>query len=186
MQTPVYERIPGAVAPGASNTAVRPHRNSSLWLAMAASAAIGLAGLGVGVDALQSAPASGPIGARGPAGTQGAVGPQGIQGVVGKEGPAGSPGTIAATTVVSSTALVSAPNPPVGTVLVATTSCPIGEALLGGGAQLSASGASDRNVELRSSFPLTTKTWQTVGLVTASLGSGHSMTMKPYVLCGKP
>jgi hypothetical protein len=58
---------------------------------------------------------------------------------------------------------------------------------MGGGAQVSAPGVTaDRNVTLRSSFPVDTTSWETVALVTGSLGQGVSMTMTPYVLCGQP
>ena len=147
---------------------------------------IALAGLGVGVYALATMPAetSGP---RGPAGPQGATGPQGPQGVPGAKGEAGPAGTIADTSVVAATALTSPPNPAVGTVLVAKTSCPAGHVLLSGGAQVSAPGVqADRNVELRSSYPLNKEQWQTVAIVTGPLGAGVSMTMKPFVMCGVP
>lgn len=99
----------------------------------------------------------------------------------------GSPGArrLGLLTAVSPTATVSAPNPPVGTVLVAQTTCPPGTVLLTGGAQVFAPGVlPDRNVELRSSAPLNATTWQTVGEVTGPLGAGNPMTLKPYVLCG--
>ena len=166
---------------------------------------IGLAGLGTGAYAVATMPAktSGP---QGPAGPQGAMGPQGPQGVPGatgnsgpvgptghsgpvgppgRGGPAGPAGTIATASIVSSTAVTSAADPAVGTVLVARTSCPAGKVLLSGGAQVSAPGAlADRNVVLRSSFPASATKWQTVALVTGTLGAGASMTMKPYVVCG--
>ncbi len=148
---------------------------------------IGLAGLGTGAYAVTTMPAktSGP---QGPAGVRGAMGPQGPQGVpgaTGQSGPVGPAGTIATTSILSSTALTSATNPAAGTVLVARTSCPAGKVLLSGGAQVYAPGAqADRNVVLRSSFPLSTTQWQTVALVTGLLGAGASMTMKPYVVCG--
>ena len=103
------------------------------------------------------------------------------------DGPTGPAGTVTATAIVASTALKSPPNPAVGTVLVAKTSCPTGKVLLSGGAQVSAPGVNaDRNVELRSSYPLSTSQWQTVAIVTGSLGSGGVMTMRPYVVCGLP
>ena len=69
----------------------------------------------------------------------------------------GPSGTVTATSIVASTALNSPPDPAVGTVLVAKTSCPAGKVLLSGGAQVSAPGINvDRNVELRSSYPLST------------------------------
>lgn len=151
---------------------------------------VGLAGLGVGAYALATMPAktSGPQGPAGPAGATGAQGPQGQQGVPGAKGaagPTGPAGALAATSIVVSTALRSAPDPAVGTVLVAKTSCPAGKVLLSGGAQVSAPGVqADRHVELRSSFPFSTTQWQTVSIVTGSLGAGVVMTMKPFVVCG--
>jgi hypothetical protein len=83
--------------------------------------------------------------------------------------------------------LTSAPNPPVGTVLVAMTACPTGKILMSGSAQVSAPGVvADRNVGLRSSIPLNADTWETVAIVTAPLGPGIAMSMKPYVVCGVP
>jgi hypothetical protein len=151
-----------------------------------AALALGLAGVGIGAYAVATTPAktSGP---RGPLGPRGAAGPQGAAGAKGATGPTGPPGTIAATSIVASTALNSPPDPGVGSVLVAKTSCPTGKLLLSGGAQVSAPGVSaDRNVELRSSFPLSTSQWQTVAIVTGSLGTGGVMTMRPFVVCGSP
>jgi len=145
---------------------------------------LAVAALGVAIGALFSVPAVGPTGAVGP---QGPIGVQGVTGKTGVAGPVGPAGTIKSTDVVAATALVSTPNPEPGAVLVAKTSCPVGDILLGGGARVSAPGViPDRSVMLRSSFPLTTSTWQTVSIVTGPLGAGTSMTMKPYVLCGKP
>ena len=42
----------------------------------------------------------------------------------------------------------------------------------------------DRNVTLRSSFPLNSTTWETVGLVTGPLGQNVTMDQTPYVMCG--
>lgn len=154
---------------------------------------VGLAGLGVGLYALATMPAktSGPRGPVGPAGPTGAKGDQGLQGVpgaagpVGAAGPAGPAGTIASTSVVGGATLTTAPNPAAGTVLVAKTSCPGGSLLLTGSAQVTAPGViADRNVELRSSLPLAPNLWETVAIVTAPLGQGMAMSMKPYVVCG--
>jgi hypothetical protein len=148
---------------------------------------VGLAGLGVGAYALATMPAktSGPQGPAGPQGATGAQGAQGVPGAKGETGPAGPAGTIADTSVVAATALTSPPNPAVGAVLVAKTTCPVGHVLLSGGAEVSAPGVqADRNVELRSSFPLNKAEWQTVAIVTGPLGAGVSMTMKPFVMCG--
>lgn len=156
-----------------------------------ASLVVGLAGLGVGAYAVATTPAktSGPQGPAGPPGAAGAQGQQGVPGVKGEPGPAGPAGpagALAATTIVSSTALKSAPDPAVGTVLVAKTSCPAGKILVSGGAQVSAPGVqADRNVELRSSFASSSLQWQTVSIVTGPLGAGVVMTMKPFVVCGE-
>ena len=167
-------------------------RSERTWVAPVVIAAlvVGLAGLGVGAYAVATTPAktSGPQGPAGPAGATGPQGPQGQQGVPGAKGATGltgPAGALAATSLVASTALKSAPDPAVGTVLVAKTSCPAGKVLLSGGAQVSAPGVqADRHVELRSSFPFSTTQWQTVSIVTGSLGAGVVMTMKPFVVCG--
>lgn len=172
---------------------------------IAGAALLGAAGIGLGVAALVAVPnhgpagpqgatgpqgPAGPAGAVGPIGPKGATGPAGPAGAPGKQGapgPAGPPGSVAKAGVVRPTALTSAPNPPVGAVLVARTSCPAHTVLLSGGAQVSAPGVvGDRNVELRSSFPLNATTWQTVAEVTGPLGAGNAMTLHPYVLCGTP
>lgn len=140
----------------------------------------GLAGIALGAYAVATRPAQ----VSGPTGPQGARGPQGPQGVPGKQGHSG---TIATTNITRGATKTSAPDPQPGTVLSATTSCPSGQILVGGGAQVSAPGVTaDRNVTLRSSFPVNTTSWETVALVTGSLGQGVSMTMTPYVLCGQP
>ncbi len=161
------------------------------WIAPVAIGAlvVGLVGLGVGAYALATTPAktSGPQGPAGPQGAQGPAGRAGPQGPRGPAGPAGPAGTIADTTIVSATALTSATDPPAGTVLVAETSCPPGHVLLSGGAQVAGSDAkADRDVELRSSFPLDKTRWQAVAMVTHPLGAGATMTMKPFVVCGVP
>jgi hypothetical protein len=147
---------------------------------------VGLAGVGVGAYAVATTPAktSGPQGAVGP---RGATGPQGPQGVAGQPGVAGPAGTVAAVSIVQGIALKTTPNPDVGTTLAAKTSCPAGQVLLDGGAQVSAPGVlADRNVDLRSSYPYSATQWQTVAITTGPLGAGVSMTMKPYVVCGVP
>ena len=152
---------------GPLNPVGDPNGSARSW---SAALIVGLAGLGVGAYTLATMPAktSGP---RGPVGPQGLTGPQGPQGVAGPKGVAGQPGTIANTSIVAATALTSAANPAVGTVLVAKTSCPFGLLLLSGGAEVSAPGVqADRNVGLRSSFPLNKSHWQTVAIVTGPLG----------------
>jgi hypothetical protein len=85
--------------------------------------------------------------------------------------------------VVAATTLSTAPNPAVGTALVARSQCPAGKITLSGGASV-VSGLSTKNVQLQSSFPLNSTTWETVAIVTGPLGAGQVMSMKPYVLCG--
>jgi hypothetical protein len=178
------------MAPVGANTS----RSAPSWVVpvVVAAAVVGLAGLGVGVYALATMPAktSGPRGPVGPSGAQGDPGPAGAAGAAGPTGPAGPAGpagTLASTSIVAGATVTSAPNPPAGTVLVAKTSCPLGTILLTGSAQVTATGViADRNVELRESLPLAPNIWQTVALVTGSLGQGMAMTMKPYVVCGVP
>lgn len=166
-------------------------RGSSRWLVALTALALlfGLAGAGAGTYALVRGPEKvvGPTGPRGPQGPRGPAGTTGVPGPKGATGPAGPAGTIKATTIVSPTADISGPDPGVGAVVVADTSCPSSEVLLGGGGRVSAPGlVGDRNVEIRASFPLNTRTWQVVGEVTGPLGAGNSMTLRPYVICGKP
>jgi hypothetical protein len=145
---------------------------------------VAVAGLGVGVYAVATMPAqtSGPQGKAGPTGNTGNPGPQGVAGPVGPEGPAG---TIASASIVNGPTLSTAANPPLGTVLEAKTSCPIGKVLLSGGAQVSALGTvADRSVALRYSFPVSADVWENVALVTASITDGFPMTLKPFVVCG--
>ena len=55
------------------------------------------------------------------------------------------------------------------------------------GAEVSGSDAkAERDVELRSSFPLDKTRWQTVAMVTQSLGAGGTMSMRPFVVSGLP
>ncbi len=182
-QSPVSEMLADPTH-AASTTAGKPPK----WVlpALIIALVLGLAGLGVGIYAVAMTPAktSGPPG---PAGPQGATGAQGPQGAKGDTGPVGPAGTIDATSIVASTAVTSSPDAAVGTVLVAETSCPVGKLLLSGGAEVTSSSTqADRDVELRSSFPFSKTQWQTVAVVTHTLGAGVSMTMKPYVVCGEP
>lgn len=160
-------------------------------MALVAAVVLGLAGVGLGAVALVRTPPTvvGPTGPRGPRGTAGPVGPRGAVGQTGRQGPvgpAGAPGTVKAVEVVRPSPDLTGPDPAVGAVLVGRTDCPAHTVLLGGGAQVSAPGVvGDRNVELRSSFPLSSHRWQVVAEVTGPLGAGNAMTMQPYVLCGK-
>ncbi len=46
-------------------------------------------------------------------------------------------------------------------------------------------GAADRNVVLRSSFPVAGQGWQAIAMVIKPLGMGNAMTMRAFVLCGQ-
>lgn len=159
---------------------------------IAAAVLFGLAGLGVGIYALVNGPVkqgeTGPQGPPGPQGLRGLQGPAGQigpQGAPGKPGPAGPTGSLAKTIIVNGTAVVSAPNPPAGTLLVANTTCPMGDVLLSGGGRVSApSAASNRNVSLRDSFAMNPTVWQTVAQTDGPLGPDETMTLKPFALCG--
>jgi hypothetical protein len=163
-----------------------------LVVAVVVALLVGLAGLGVGVWSLASQPSQGPagpqgaVGPQGPAGVQGPEGPQGAQGPRGATGQPGPAGTILAAKRVAASVMTSVTDPPVGTVLVARTSCPKGEVLLSGGAEVAAPGPADRDVVLRSSYPLSSTTWLAVGMVIKPLGKGNAMTMRPFVMCGTP
>ena len=143
----------------------------------------GLSGPAGAVGAMGLTGKPGAVGATGPAGKTGATGPAGVPGQAGATGPAG---TIANSAAISGPTLLSVPNPPIGTTLTATTSCPAGQVLLSGGAQVSAPGSSNNYVALRSSFPLNSHSWESVGLVTGKLGVDQTMKLKPFVLCGAP
>jgi hypothetical protein len=129
--------------------------------------------------------ATGLTGLQGPAGAAGAAGATGARGPAGATGSTGASGTVVASTTMSGTPVLSAVDPPVGTSITATTSCPQGEFALGGGAQVSAPSLASQNVVLRSSYPTSTNGWRAVGSVIAPLGTGEQMTVRPYVLCGK-
>ncbi len=188
--------------------------NRTILWALIAAIALALAALAVGVIALTSTPGavagpqgptglqgatgaegpqgvSGPQGAPGPQGATGSLGPAGpkgatgLTGAQGVPGPAGASGTIVASTVVSGATVLSAANPPVGTIVVATASCPAALISLGGGAQVSATGFGSKNVTLRSSFPAAANGWRAVASVIGPLGAGEQLVVHPYVLCGK-
>jgi Collagen triple helix repeat (20 copies) len=144
--------------------------------------------------------AQGVPGPQGPTGSQGLAGLRGATGLTGKQGPAGpagatgargavgvvgASGTVVASSVVPGTAVLSAIDPSVGTAVTATATCPQGELVLGGGAQVSAPGTSAKDVVMRSSFPTNTNGWRSTGSVVAPLGVGDQMSVRPYVLCGR-
>jgi Collagen triple helix repeat (20 copies) len=144
--------------------------------AQGAAGAIGLTG---------AAGPAGPRGATGQTGKQGPPGPAGPAGARGTQGPAGQIGTVVASTPVSGPAVLSVIDPPAGTALTASASCPVGQILLGGGAQITGSAAVEKNVVLRSSYPMSSNVWRTVAVVMAPLGISDQVSLHPYVLCGK-
>lgn len=128
---------------------------------------------------------SGPAGPKGATGLTGLQGPAGPAGATGARGPSGASGTVVASTTTSGTSVLSSVDPPVGSAVTATATCPQGEFALGGGAQVTAPGVSSKSVVLRSSYPTSKNGWRAVGSVIAPLGTGEQMTVRPYVLCGK-
>lgn len=184
--SPTSSPLPGPEPALAVRRAAPPSR--ALVVALVGAIVVGLAGVGLGLAALLRTPTQvvGPQGPRGQQGPAGVRGPAGATGPAGPAGKAGKAGTVKKVEVVRPSPDVSAPDPPVGTVLVGRATCPPHTVLLGGGAQVTAPGVTaDRNVELRSSFPLSSTEWQVVAQVTGPLGEGTSMTLKPYLLCGK-
>lgn len=197
----------GQPAAAGGGQAGRRWRRDDGWLFPMAviGVAFGLIGTAVGVTALVTMPAStsGPIGPRGatgpqgPAGAAGAIGPVGVRGPVGpagprglagpqgSAGPTGPTGTIRAVNIVRPTALVSAPAAPAGTTLTARISCPQGQVLINGGGEVSAPGAGDQHVAIRTSAPFDSTVWVVVGAVTGSLAGGE-MTLRPFAVCGIP
>jgi hypothetical protein len=81
--------------------------------------------------------------------------------------------------------VLSGVDPAVGTAITATASCPVGQVLLGGGANVTGAGQAQKNVVLRSSYPVTGSVWRTVDVVMAPLGGSGQVSVHPYVLCGK-
>ncbi len=146
---------------------------------------LGLAGLGTGIYAITKIPpkVSGPTGRTGETGPQGPTGPAGPVGATGPVGPAGQPGTVVGGSVVTGPAMATAAGAAIGTQLVEKVTCPAGKVVLSGGAQISAS-APGSAVALRSSFPVSTTSWQVVGVVSATLPAGAVMDMTPFALCG--
>jgi hypothetical protein len=173
-------RQPGQPEPFASR------QNGTATIVAVVALVVAVIGLVIAAWALSGSKKPGPIGPQGLTGPAGPPGPQGPAGNAGAAGTPGSPGTVKATEVISPTALATAPNPAVGTALEATTSCPTGTVLFGGGADVTVAGAgaADPHVALRASYPLSVTAWRTVAVVTKPLDTGQTMTMKPYVLCG--
>jgi hypothetical protein len=92
----------------------------------------------------------------------------------------------------------------------ATATCPTSRVLLGGGAQVangeltplpsasastgttkattatSAATATQTGVALLTSEPSTARSWKAVGVVTGPMGTGATMSVQAYVVCGTP
>jgi hypothetical protein len=98
---------------------------------------------------------------------------------------AGPNGTTIVSTPVAGPVVFSGVDPAVGTAITATASCPAGQVLLGGGANVTGVGQAAKNVMLRSSYPVTSSAWRTVDVVMAPLGGSGQVSVHPYVLCGK-
>jgi hypothetical protein len=76
-------------------------------------------------------------------------------------------------------------DPAVGTNLIATVSCPTGKLLIGGGGQATASGAGNNfHTQVQSSYPLANNAWRVTAMVTAPLGPGSAMELRPCAICG--
>jgi len=155
--------------------------------ATGATGAMGVRGLTGATGKTGPQGAAGPAGPRGQTGPRGATGLTGATGATGPQGAQGPAGTIAAGTLVKPAPVVSAPDPAVGTTVVAQTTCPTGKVLLSGGATVTTSSPGTKGaVVLQESYPKTNAIWVTVGEVTAPLGAGGTLTLQPYVLCGAP
>jgi hypothetical protein len=93
--------------------------------------------------------------------------------------------------------VASVADPPVGTVVTATATCPTGRILLGGGSQVTdgpgassttatTASTSGTGVAVLSSYPTAARAWKSVGVVTGSLTAGTAMSVQAYVICGTP
>jgi hypothetical protein len=93
--------------------------------------------------------------------------------------------------------VASAADPPVGTVVTATATCPAGRVLLGGGSQVTdgpgassttatTTSTSGTGVAVSSSYPTAAHAWKAVGVVTGPLTAGTAMSVQAYVICGTP
>jgi hypothetical protein len=92
---------------------------------------------------------------------------------------------VTAATAVSGVVVSSTVDPPVGTPVTATVSCPTGKLLLGGGGHVSATGTGNSyNAQVHDSYPLSNNAWRVVAVVTAPLGAGSAMELRPYAICG--
>jgi hypothetical protein len=197
------------VPPYADTVPARRSTQPELWAVVIGLLVLALVATAISIIALNR---GGHTGAQGPAGAQGAQGPQGVQGIPGAQGaqgaagPTGSPGpaghrgapgtngkqgvpgpagTIASSAPVPGPVVISTVNPAVGTALTGTASCPTGEVLLAGGANVTGPADVEKNVLLRSSYPTSRSAWRVVAVVMAPLSEGDQVSLHPYVLCGE-
>jgi hypothetical protein len=78
----------------------------------------------------------------------------------------------------------SAANAPAGTIVTASVSCPAGTVVLGGGARVTVSAATqNQRVVLRASYPSSTTAWTAEAIVITTLTGGNTGRITPYVLC---
>jgi hypothetical protein len=69
-------------------------------------------------------------------------------------------------------------------VVTGTATCPSGEVLLGGGANVTTTAAQKERAQLVASYPSSATTWTAVGVVSiSSLGAARRMTVTAYALC---
>ena len=65
----------------------------------------------------------------------------------------------------------------------AVVNCPAGKTLLGGGAKVTTTAAQSSRAVLASSYPSGAAQWTAVGVSSAALGAGNTMTVTAYVIC---
>jgi hypothetical protein len=68
--------------------------------------------------------------------------------------------------------------------VTASASCPAGKALLGGGGSATNTDVTPERTVLTQSFPLSTTSWQAVGVVVGGdLSTGRRMTVQAWAIC---
>jgi len=158
-----------------------------LWALAIGSLVVSLVSVGLAAWAVSRGPTRGATGARGAAGPAGQTGAQGAQGPAGPTGPAGTTGAVGSvqsSQIVTGPLAQTAPDPPVGSQLSAVALCPAKTFLLSGGATVSTTGGSTAGVKLQSTGPGPGAAWRSLAVVTTKLGTGRSMTLRSYAVCG--
>ncbi len=105
--------------------------------------------------------AKGPTGLKGPTGAKGATGAKGVTGATGPSNP----------TLVTGAIFTSGVGPAVNSTITATATCGVGTKLLGGGAQVTHTGA--LRVAMLQSFPSSANVWTAVGVGHGGLRRDH-------------